>query len=84
MWRETARYPELFMIDARALFPLSIWLLHWAQWTFAMAVVGVGFFVLLSRRGYSPEVFWRYMKNSLVRGNRSIIDPVVYRRRCRF
>lgn len=37
LWRDTAITPKIFILDARAVFPLGLWLFHWAWWTAAVA-----------------------------------------------
>ena len=37
LWRDTALTPKIFILDARAVFPLALWLFHWAYWTAAIA-----------------------------------------------
>ena len=39
LWRDTAITPKIFILDARAVFPLGLWLFHWAWWTAAVAGV---------------------------------------------
>ena len=38
LWRDTALTPKIFILDARAVFPLALWLFHWAWWTAAIAL----------------------------------------------
>lgn len=58
-WRDTARHARFFMVDARAAFPLLLFLLHIRYWTFIVAVVCMTFFAMLERFGFSIEVFGR-------------------------
>ena len=30
LWRDTGIAPKIFILDARAIFPLALWLFHWA------------------------------------------------------
>ena len=30
LWRDTGLTPKIFVLDARAAFPLALWLFHWA------------------------------------------------------
>ena len=64
-WRDSARSPRFFMIDARAAFPLVFFLLaiHW--WTFFFAIGTMIFFALLSRYGFTVPVFWRWLQSFL-------------------
>ena len=41
LWRDTALTPKIFILDARAVFPLGLWLFHWAWWTACVAVAGI-------------------------------------------
>ena len=38
LWRDTALTPKIFILDARAVFPLALWLFHWAWWTAGRSV----------------------------------------------
>lgn len=82
MWNQTARYPDLFGLDARAIIPFAIWFLHWSMTTFYIAIAGIFFFWLALRRGDSPFTFSRKIINRIMREDRSSIEPVIYRRRC--
>ncbi len=84
MWNDTARYPDILGLDARAMIPFSIWFFHWSMTTFYIGMVGIFFFWLALRRGDSPATFTRKIMNKIMRGDRGIIDPVIYRRRCRW
>jgi len=84
MWSDTARYPDIFGLDARAIIPFTIWFLHWSEITFYIAIAGIFFFWLALRRGDSPSTFIRKILNKIMGGDRSSIDVVVYRRRCRW
>jgi len=84
MWSETARYPDFFGLDARAIIPFSIWLFHWSMWTFYIAVVGMAFFWLALRRGDTPSSFIQKFFNLIFRGDRSHLDNAVLRRRARW
>mgnify|MGYP006327536373 FL=1 len=46
-WRDSARIPRFFLIDARAAFPLLLFLLHIRVWSFLLALVVMAFFDLL-------------------------------------
>ena len=37
LWRDTGLTPKILILDARAVFPLALWLFHWAWWTAALA-----------------------------------------------
>jgi len=62
-WRDSARSPRFFFIDARAAFPLLLFLLHIRLWSFILALVTMLFFWGLERYGFSLIVFLRWMRN---------------------
>ena len=73
-WRDSARIPRFFMIDARAAFPLLLFLLHIRIWTFVLAVIATIFFGVLERYGFTLMVFFRWFRNILM-GKRKISAP---------
>ncbi|PIQ44135.1 MAG: phosphoesterase [Gammaproteobacteria bacterium CG11_big_fil_rev_8_21_14_0_20_46_22] len=73
-WRDSARAARFFMIDARAAFPLLLFLLHIKLWTFVLAVIATLFFGILERYGFTLVVFWRWFRTSLV-GRRKVSSP---------
>lgn len=83
-WSDTARYPDMAGMDARAIIPFSVWALHWSWNTFYIAVFGMMFFWITLRHGDSPETFIRKMINRLTLGDRSTIDAIIYRRQSRW
>lgn len=56
MWRDTARTATIGPMDARAIFPLLIFLCHWSEFTLLVALVGTAAFGAMSRFGYTPGV----------------------------
>ena len=70
-WRDSARIPRFFMIDARAAFPLLFFLLHIRIWTFVVAVLATIFFAALERYGFTLWVFFRWFR-CLLAGKRKI------------
>lgn len=73
-WRDSARPIKFFIWDGRAAFPVVIFLLHIALWTFILTVVLIVFFSILNRYGFSPIVFVRWFRN-LIAGNRKMAVP---------
>ncbi len=73
-WRDSARNPRFFIVDARAAFPFLLFLLHIRLWTFIVAVVAMAFFGLLERYGFSVIVFLRFLRTFLA-GPRKIAIP---------
>ena len=73
-WRDSARYPKLFFLDARAIFPIIIFLLHITLWTFIVAMIGIISFSMLMRFGFTLGVFGRWMR-SFIAGPRKTARP---------
>ncbi|OGT31787.1 MAG: phosphoesterase [Gammaproteobacteria bacterium RIFCSPHIGHO2_12_FULL_35_23] len=73
-WRDSARVPRFFSIDARAAFPLLLFLLHIRLWTFIVAVMATLFFAALDRYGFRVDVFLRWLRGVLM-GKRKITAP---------
>lgn len=61
-WRETARQPDIFGIDARVTYLAAIWALHWAWWTFYLAAAAIVMAIALQVAGYRPDVAVRRLK----------------------
>lgn len=53
MWRETGRKVTFFGLDGRAMFLLLFVLYAPRLWTLILALMGIGLFVWLERRGYT-------------------------------
>ncbi|MHB8408970.1 MAG: IcmT/TraK family protein [Acidiferrobacterales bacterium] len=64
-WRDTALNPRMGPIDARALFPIGLWAMHFALWTFVIALLGVAALWLAERWGYAPAAAARALRNRL-------------------
>lgn len=73
-WRDSARAPRFFGMDARAAFPLLFFLLHIRLWTFALAILMTIFFAALERYGFSLSVFFRWFRSTLA-GRRKSANP---------
>lgn len=73
-WRDSARSAQFFIFDAKAAFPLLLFLLHIKLWTFILAVSAMFFFTILNRFGYSTIVFLRCAR-SFFAGKRKIALP---------
>lgn len=65
-WRETGRYPMLFFLDARALYPFIVFFVHMSKWTFYVALGGVAVFWMLNMTGISPPAALRTVRTYLV------------------
>lgn len=64
-WRYTGRSPKLGPFDATALFPLGLFILWWRLWTLVIAIIGVVFFLVLSRRGINAVIALRLARGWL-------------------
>lgn len=73
-WRDSARSPKFFIFDAKAAFPLLLFLIHIRWWTFTVAVLAWLFFTYLNYHGFSLEVFLRWVRATLA-GKRKIAIP---------
>ena len=73
-WRDSARPARFFIIDAKAVFPIFLFLLHIKLWTFILALAITLFFSMLNRFGYTTEVFFRSAR-SFFAGNRKMAIP---------
>jgi len=73
-WRDSARNPRFFIIDARAAFPLLLFLVHIRVWSFVLAVSVMLFFGLIEHYGFSLTVFLRWVR-TLLAGPRKIAVP---------
>jgi len=70
-WRDSARTPMFFMIDARSAMPLVLFLLHIRLWTFFLSLCICIFFMVLNRFGFTLPVFVRWLRSFLAGNNRS-------------
>lgn len=61
-WRDSARNPRFFMVDARAAFPIFIFLLHIRVWTGMIVVISAVFFAVIEHYGFTVPVFMRWIR----------------------
>ena len=73
-WRDSARYPRFFIIDARAAFPVLLVLVHFRTWTVVLALVTTVFFSILQKYGFTPAVFGRVLR-TWIGGARKVAVP---------
>ena len=64
-WRDSARTPRFFFMDAKAAFPLILFLLHMTMVTFLIAIGFVIFFSVLERFKFTVPIFLRWVKSQL-------------------
>lgn len=73
-WRDSAREAKFFIIDAKASFPVILFLVHIRIWTLVIALLFMTFFTVLNHFGYSVHVFFRIFKG-MISGSRKITIP---------
>lgn len=73
-WRDSAREPRLFIIDAKAVFPLVFFLFYIRWWTFFVALFFTLFFSMLARYGFTISVFMRWLRAKIA-GSRKMAKP---------
>lgn len=64
-WRDSARSPRFFMVDAMAAIPLVIFMLHIRMWTLYVAIGTMIFFGILERFNFTVPVFMRFARSFL-------------------
>jgi intracellular multiplication protein IcmT len=85
LWRDTAISPKIFILDARAVFPLALWLFHWAWWTFFMAVACMVVLHLVQRTGMTPMACLRALRVAIIGTRRETrVNEMQWRKRCRW
>lgn len=70
-WRDSARTPKLFFMDAYAAFPLLFFVMHIRWWTFAVCIATIAFFVVLEKFGFTVPVFRKWIMAFLAGNVRS-------------
>jgi intracellular multiplication protein IcmT len=73
-WRDSARNPRFFMVDALTALPLVLFLLHIRKWTFILAILTTIFFGVLERFNFTLPVFIRWARSSFA-GRVKIAKP---------
>ena len=73
-WRDSARNARFFVIDARAAFPLLLFILNIAWWTLYTAIFFMVFFGALERFGFTLPVFFRWVRYKIA-GNHKTSSP---------
>lgn len=61
-WRDSARVTRFFIVDARAVFPIFLFLMHIRVWTGILVLVSAVFFVILEHYGFTLPVFFRSVR----------------------
>lgn len=73
-WRDSARSARFFMVDARAAFPILLFLMNIRVWTAILVVVSMIFFGIIEHYGFTVPVFLRWLRSFLA-GNRKLSIP---------
>ena len=85
LWRDTALAPKIFILDARAIFPIALWLFHWAWWTAGIAVTCIVILFLVQRTGMTPMACLRAIRVALMGRRRETRQhELQWRKRCRW
>ena len=85
LWRDTGITPKIFILDARAVFPLALWLFHWTYWTAAIAFTGITVLYLVQRTGMSPLACARAIRVAFMGSRRETrSNEIQWRKRCRW
>ncbi len=79
-WRNTQKPVRFFFVDARAFFPLFIFLVHARSWTFGLTILTLFVFWLMERRGLSFDSALRALRAWLVGVKRPGVSRRVRRR----
>jgi intracellular multiplication protein IcmT len=62
-WRDSARNAKFFIVDAKAVFPVFLFILNISWWTFSILIVSILFFSIIEKFGFTLPVFWRWIKS---------------------
>lgn len=64
-WRDSARSARFFLVDARAAFPIFLFLMHIRVWTAILVIVSAIFFGIIEHYGFTVPVFLRWLRSTL-------------------
>ena len=64
-WRDSARNPRFLVVDARAAFPIFIFLMHIRIWTGILVLISAVFFSIIEHYGFTVPVFLRWLRSTL-------------------
>ena len=73
-WRDSARSARFFVVDARAAFPIFLFLMHIRIWTAVLVLVSAVFFGIIEHYGFTVPVFLRTVRSFLA-GNLKSSQP---------
>lgn len=85
LWRDTGIMPQIGPLDARAIFPLMLWLFHWSNTTAIIALSCIAVLFAVQRTGMSPVACLRFLRMALMGHRReTLINERHWRQRCRW
>ena len=85
LWRDTGLSPKIFILDARAVFPVLLWLFHWTWWTAGIAFTAIIALYLVQRTGMTPLACLRTIRVACMSEYRETRNSkTIWRRRCRW
>ncbi len=64
-WRDSARRPRFFVVDAYAALPMVLFFVHIRWWTFITAILVMIFFGILERFNFTVPIFLRWLRSTL-------------------
>lgn len=79
-WSDISRDPSILGVDARAYFPIMLWIVYPTKNLFLISVVFIVVFGVIAKLGYSAPVALRLLKSRL-RGKVCHARPWWYRKR---
>ncbi len=65
MWRDTGRSVKVWILDARACFPVLIFVIYWSWTTFFIAFFSIVFFSVINWFGLTVPASFRFMRRLL-------------------
>lgn len=64
-WRDSARSARFFIVDARAAFPIFLFLMNIRIWTGVLVLISAVFFGIVEHYGFTIPVFLRWIRTIL-------------------
>jgi intracellular multiplication protein IcmT len=66
MWRDTARPVKVWLLDARACFPVLLFVVYWSWTTFFIALFSIIFFSVITWAGLTVPTMFRLLRRLFV------------------
>lgn len=64
-WRDVARTPRFYFMDAWSALPILLFLMHMRLWTFILSIVCMIFFIILEKFKFTVPVFFRWLRATI-------------------